>query len=114
MFLVKVFKDPYLLNHFMDYLILSQMIDYGLKFYSVARPTPLGSTEAKVMNLEILCLNLGFSWLKFFKDAYHLNSLMDLLYTFTDIRKWSKVLFTIIFTLLCDLEIKVIHLEISC
>ena len=37
---------------------------------------------------------------------------MDLLYTSTDIRCWSKVLCTITLTLICDLEVKIIDVDI--
>ena len=51
-FLVKVFVSLYLLNMYMD----QALIVIGLKFFTIM--THLSDLEVKVMDLEILCLNI--------------------------------------------------------
>ena len=92
----------------MDLLYTFTDIRYWSKILHSTTPILLGGLEVKIINLEILCLNLGFPWLKFFKDAYFLNPLMALLNAFTDIRYWSKVLCPHLLP-----WVKVIDLEIS-
>ena len=51
-------------------------------------PSPI-----KAMDSEILSLDQWMLLLKFFKDPYLINPYMDLAETFTDVRKWSSVLY---------------------
>ena len=63
------------------------------------------------MDLRFMLKFLNFL-LIFLKMHISSNPLMNLFYTFTDVRYWSKVLYTTAFTFFCDLEVKAIDLDI--
>ena len=63
-------------------------------------------------DLGLHCLPIwGVSRLKSVKDLYLTDAWMDLVYTWTDVKHWFKVLFSSSSTCLSDLEVKVTESE---
>ena len=75
-------------------------------------PDQMPHSAASDLGLHCLPITLlGVSRLKLVKDLYLWDDWMDLVYTWTDVKHWFKVLFSSSSTCLSDLEVKVTESE---
>ena len=86
----------------------------SLSTYKVLFSSPVRSTDRAIVVIPASTFASGCLGLKFFKDPYLLNRVMDLLDTFTDYTLWSKVLHSTTHIPLGGPKVKVIDIENSC